>query len=133
VQHAQVDGLGKVKIEPGPARPFAVAFLAPARQRDDAHAGPAAIGAVLYVALGASLLAPLLYMAGVARVGAARAGLFLHLIPVFGALLAAGLLGEALHAYHALGIAVIAAGLLVSNRTSQVPRPCAQAANCGAC
>ena len=98
-----------------------------------AHAGLAALGAVLYVALGASLLAPLLYMAGVARVGAARAGLFLHLIPVFGALLAAGLLGEALHAYHALGIAVIAAGLLVSNRTSQVPWPCAQAANCGAC
>jgi drug/metabolite transporter (DMT)-like permease len=95
-----------------------------------AHAGPAAIGAVLYVALGASLLAPLLYMAGVARVGAARAGLFLHLIPVFGALLAAGLLGEALHAYHALGIAVIAAGLAVANRP---PQPCNQAANCGAC
>ncbi|KGF78577.1 hypothetical protein IA69_29415 [Massilia sp. JS1662] len=95
-----------------------------------AHAGPAALGAVLYVALGASLLAPLLYMAGVARVGAARAGLFLHLIPVFGALLAALLLGEALHMYHALGIAVIAAGLAVSN---QSPRPRTQAANCGAC
>jgi drug/metabolite transporter (DMT)-like permease len=95
-----------------------------------AHAGPAALGAVLYVALGASLLAPLLYMAGVARVGAARAGLFLHLMPVFGALLAALLLGEALHAYHALGIAVIAAGLGVSNRP---PRSCTQAGDSSAC
>lgn len=99
------------------------------------HAGAASVAAVLYLALGAALLAPLLYMAGVARVGAARAGVFLHLIPVYGALLAAGLLGEALHAYHAVGIAVIAAGLLVSNRL-QAParrRPAVQAIECGAC
>lgn len=98
------------------------------------HAGAAGVAAVLYLALGAALLAPLLYMAGVARVGAARAGVFLHLIPVYGALLAAGLLGEALHAYHAVGIAVIAAGLLVSNRRPMParPRPAVQAIECGA-
>jgi drug/metabolite transporter (DMT)-like permease len=127
---AGVDRIGVLAAQLGVAAfgllPFAAWEWA---QGAHAHAGPAAIGAVLYVALGASLLAPLLYMAGVARVGAARAGSFLHLIPVFGALLAAGLLGEALHLYHAVGIAVIAAGLLASNPA----RPRTQAANCGAC
>jgi drug/metabolite transporter (DMT)-like permease len=99
------------------------------------HVDAASVAAVLYLALGAALVAPLLYMAGVARVGAARAGVFLHLIPVYGALLAAGLLDEALHAYHAVGIAVIAAGLLTSNRPRSPARraPTVQAVTADAC
>jgi len=46
--------------------------------------------------------------------GAARAGQFNHLQPVFGTLMAVLLLGEALHPYHAAGIALIGGGLLLA-------------------
>jgi len=45
-----------------------------------------------------SVLAFLLYNFGVARVGAARASLFIHLIPVFGVALSVLLLRESLPA-----------------------------------
>jgi drug/metabolite transporter (DMT)-like permease len=87
------------------------------------------LGGTLYVALAASLLATLMYMAGVARVGAARAGLFLHLIPIYGALLSALLLGETLHGYHGIGIAAIVGGLLVANGArGPAPAPAVRAA-----
>jgi drug/metabolite transporter (DMT)-like permease len=73
---------------------------------------------ISYIALVASLLATFLYMAGVTRVGPSRAGLFIHLIPVYGALLASLLLGEAIHMYHVAGLTVILAGLVCSNLKS---------------
>lgn len=77
---------------------------------------PAALAALLYVGIFPSVLAYLLYMHGVARVGAARAGLFIHLVPVYGAALAVVFLGEALHLYHAVGMAAIFLGLALSSR-----------------
>src|SRR5437868_4030852 len=74
------------------------------------------LSGVLYVALVPSLLATFIYMVGVARVGAARAALFIHLIPIYGAVLATLFLGEALHAYHFAGLGIILAGLAFSNR-----------------
>jgi drug/metabolite transporter (DMT)-like permease len=68
-----------------------------------------------YVALGASLLATFTYMIGVSRVGPARAGLFIHLIPVYGAILSTVLLGESIRVYHFVGMAVIVAGLVCSS------------------
>ncbi len=47
-------------------------------------------------------------------IGAGRASQFMHLMPMFGALLAVGLLGETFHLYHAVGLALIAAGIAVS-------------------
>ena len=44
---------------------------------------------------------------GVEQVGASRAGLFIHLMPAFGILLAAAFLGERLAGYHLVGIALI--------------------------
>ncbi|ARP86765.1 DMT family transporter [Bordetella genomosp. 9] len=70
--------------------------------------------ALLYVGVVPSVLAYLLYMQGVARAGAARAGLFIHLVPVYGAVLSVLFLGESLHAYHAVGIALILVGLACS-------------------
>jgi drug/metabolite transporter (DMT)-like permease len=49
---------------------------------------------LLYVAVMPSLLSQLFYMRGVELIGPARAGLFVNLVPVFGALLAVLLLGE---------------------------------------
>ncbi len=75
----------------------------------------AAIGAMLYVGIAASLLANLLYMSGIARVGPARAGMFIHLVPLYGAGLSIALLGEHLHVYHAVGMAAIMGGLACAN------------------
>lgn len=75
----------------------------------------AAAAALLYVGIFPSVIAYLLYTFGIGRVGPARAGLFIHLIPVFGAILAVIFLGESLHPYHALGMAAIVTGLACSN------------------
>jgi drug/metabolite transporter (DMT)-like permease len=72
--------------------------------------------AVGYVAIFASILAYLAFNRVVALLGANTAGLTVHLVPVFGVILAVLLLGETLHLYHALGIALIAAGLWLATR-----------------
>jgi drug/metabolite transporter (DMT)-like permease len=63
-----------------------------------------ALAAMLYVGIAASLLANLLYMFGIMRVGRARAGMFIHLVPLYGAIMSIALLGESLHIYHAIGM-----------------------------
>ncbi len=55
---------------------------------------PAGLAAMLYVGVAAALLANLLYMFGIARVGPARAGLFIHLIPLYGSIMSATFLGN---------------------------------------
>jgi drug/metabolite transporter (DMT)-like permease len=70
--------------------------------------------AVAYVVVFASLLAFLCFNRGIEVLGPSKGGLFLHLIPVFAALLAFVFLGERLQGFHALGIAAIAAGILLA-------------------
>jgi drug/metabolite transporter (DMT)-like permease len=72
---------------------------------------------VLYIALGASVLAYICWNRGVAAVGANAAGITVHLLPAFGTVLAILLLGERFAAYHAAGIATILAGVLLATRT----------------
>jgi len=72
---------------------------------------PAALGGILYVALFPSFLAYLCFNRGVELIGAGPAGQYMHLMPVFGAVLAVGLLGEPFHGYHAIGVALIATGI----------------------
>jgi drug/metabolite transporter (DMT)-like permease len=72
--------------------------------------------ALAYLGIFPSVLAYLLYNIGVARVGAARAGMFIHLMPVFGAILAVAFLHESLYPYHFVGIAAILAGLACAMR-----------------
>ena len=72
--------------------------------------------ALLYVAVGPSLLAYRAWGAGVARVGPTTAGFFSNLTPLFAALMSATLLGEPPHLYHAAGFVLIVGGILVSSR-----------------
>lgn len=72
---------------------------------------PVSVGAIAYVAVLPSLLAYLCFNRAVELIGANRAGQFLHLMPVFGSLLAAVFLGETLQRYHLLGIALIGVGI----------------------
>lgn len=72
---------------------------------------PEIVRAVGYVAVGASVIAFLSFNRGVAIIGPARAGVFLHLMPVIGTVLAVTLLGEPLHEYHVVGAALVCVGI----------------------
>ncbi|WP_430462820.1 DMT family transporter [Thalassolituus sp. LLYu03] len=72
--------------------------------------------AVAYVGIFPSVLAFLLYNACVGRLGPERAGMSIHLMPLFGAVLSVLLLGETLHLYHWLGAACIFAGIALASR-----------------
>ncbi len=65
------------------------------------------VAAIGYVAVFASILAYLAFNRTVELVGANTAGLTVHLVPVFGTILAVLLLGEQVHTYHGVGIALI--------------------------
>lgn len=69
------------------------------------------VAALLYVAVLPSIVSYYIYNAAAQTVGPARAGLAITMMPVFGAFLSAALLGEALHPYHAAGIALICVGI----------------------
>lgn len=72
--------------------------------------------AVGYVAVFASVLAYLAFNRVVELLGPTTGGLAVHLVPVFGTLLAVLLLDERLHAYHGIGIGLIAIGLWLATR-----------------
>jgi len=72
--------------------------------------------ALAAVALFSSLLAYILWNRGVEAVGANVAGLFVHLMPVFGVLLAWAFLGERVAPYHLAGIALILTGIWATSR-----------------
>ncbi len=73
------------------------------------------VAAFLYVAACPTLIAMILYGHAVPRVGPVQAGIFTHLVPVFGALFAALLVGEPLRAYHGIGFLLVAGGAIVSS------------------
>jgi len=69
-----------------------------------------------YVMVFPSIVSYLCYNRGVELVGANRAGLFIHLMPVFGSLMAMLFLGERFYWYHGLGILLIGAGIYLATR-----------------
>lgn len=69
-----------------------------------------------YVAIFPSILSYLCFNRGVELAGANRAGLFIHLVPMFGSLLAILLLGETFRWYHGVGISLILAGIMLATR-----------------
>jgi drug/metabolite transporter (DMT)-like permease len=86
---------------------------------------PEALGAVLYMAIFPSILAHLFWNRGVAELGAAKAGLFIHLMPLFGMLLSTAFLGEEVHTYHLAGMILIFMGIylaVVSNVMKRIPK-----------
>lgn len=77
---------------------------------------PATVGAMLYVGTFPSFVGYIFWNRGVAEVGPNVAGIFVHLMPAFGALLAWLFLGERIQAYHFVGIALILAGIALTTR-----------------
>lgn len=79
---------------------------------------PTAWAAIAYVTVFPSILSYLAFNRGVALIGSARAGVYLHLMPVLGGLGAVTILGEAFRAYHAVGVIAVAAGIAMASRRS---------------
>ncbi len=79
------------------------------------HSAPAWL-AIGYTAVFPSFLAYLCFNRGVELIGAGRAGQYLHVMPALGSGMAVLFLGETFHVYHAAGIGLIAAGLMLSMR-----------------
>lgn len=74
------------------------------------------MAALAYVATLPSLAAYLCFNRAVQLLGPTRAGLSVHLIMVFGAAFAVTLLGEEIHPYHGVGVALIVGGVIFATR-----------------
>jgi drug/metabolite transporter (DMT)-like permease len=74
------------------------------------------LAALLYAAFLPSLIAQILYMRGVQLIGPGRAGVFVNLVPAFGAVLAVALLGERFATYHAVALALVIVGIAIAER-----------------
>jgi drug/metabolite transporter (DMT)-like permease len=90
--------------------------------RLDTLARPEVLLPLLYVAVFASAIGFQLWSYGVASLGPARAGQFVHLMPVFGPVLSFLLLGEAPIAAQIAGGALVLAGIAVAEWRSRPPR-----------
>jgi drug/metabolite transporter (DMT)-like permease len=71
---------------------------------------------IVYIALGPSLLAQLMFMRGVQLIGPTRAGIFTNLTPVMGPVLAVLILGETFGLHHAVGLLLVLGGIFVAER-----------------
>ncbi len=82
------------------------------------HAGGVHLGArewlgLLYIGALPTLVGTALFSFGVERVGAVRAGILIHLMPVFSSVFATLFIGERLFAYHAAGFVLVAGGAIL--------------------
>lgn len=66
---------------------------------------------ILYIVIFPSLLGQVFYIRAVEMIGANRAGLFINLLPIWGALLSVTLLGEDFYLYHGVALVMILAGI----------------------
>ncbi|WP_134701622.1 DMT family transporter [Ammoniphilus sp. YIM 78166] len=71
--------------------------------------------ALLYVSVGATVIAMLFWNLGVQKVGGTRSGMFLNFNPIFTAILAYLFLGETMSIMQFLGTAVVIGGVLLFN------------------
>jgi drug/metabolite transporter (DMT)-like permease len=90
---------------------------------------PATVATLAYYGTFPSIAAYLFWNRGVAQVGPNKAGLFVHLMPLFGALLSVIFLGEQLYAYHFLGAALIFGGIWATTRSGASRRDEGRALN----
>jgi drug/metabolite transporter (DMT)-like permease len=74
------------------------------------------IAGILYLGAFPSILCYLMWNRGVAAIGPAKAGAYLHLTPLFGTILAMAFLGERLGAFHVVGFGLIIGGVWLATR-----------------
>ena len=71
---------------------------------------------LLYVVFFPGLFAFFFWMKGISIIGANRAGIFLHLMPIIGAIMAIVILKEKFMYYHFFGAIFILVGITLSNK-----------------
>jgi drug/metabolite transporter (DMT)-like permease len=76
----------------------------------------ATLAAFIYVGIFPSVLAYFCLNRGIELIGANRAAPFIHLMPVFGSVLAILFLGERLQLFHAAGYALVLTGVVLAAR-----------------
>lgn len=97
--------------------PFLLPFyLWESSERGGFAVTPATVAALAYYGTFPSIAAYLFWNRGVAQVGPNKAGLFVHLMPLFGALLSVTFLGERLYSYHYAGAVLIFSGIWLTTR-----------------
>lgn len=76
----------------------------------------AGLGILAFIGIFPSFVAQLFFMRGVALIGPGRAGLFINLVPVFGAILSVAVLGEPFERFHAIALACVLGGIYLAER-----------------
>jgi drug/metabolite transporter (DMT)-like permease len=71
---------------------------------------------VAYVTVFPSVMSQLFFIKGVSLIGPARAGVFINLVPVFAAILAVAILGEAFRWYHFMALVLVLSGIWLAER-----------------
>lgn len=80
---------------------------------------PATLATLAYFGIVPSVLAYLMWNRGVAEVGANRAGLIVHLLPIFTVALSMLFLGERISSYHFVGAAFVFSGIWLTATPSR--------------
>ncbi len=68
------------------------------------------------MALGPAFASQMFHMRGVELIGPGRAGVFVNLVPVFGAIMAVVLLGEPFEGYHVVALILVAGGIAIAQK-----------------
>ena len=76
-----------------------------------------AAAGLAYVGVFPSVVGYIFWNNAVARVGPNKAGMFMHLMPVFASVLAIAFLGESLRLFHVAGMAMILGGIWLTSRS----------------
>ncbi len=114
----EIDRIGLMAIQIVTAFIFLIPlWLIEQTQGKLVHWTPLSLLSLVYLGLFPSILAYVLYNLSVAKFGATRAGLCIHLIPVFGVILAVIFLNESVYIYHAIGLFGILSGIWLAMKT----------------
>lgn len=70
----------------------------------------------LYTAIFPSILAQIMWIRGLEMIGSNRGGVFINLVPIFAAVMAVAMLGEALHLHQAVAMVLVMTGVWIAQR-----------------
>jgi drug/metabolite transporter (DMT)-like permease len=71
-------------------------------------------GVTIYATIFVALVASATYIAGIERIGANRAGIFINLLPIFGVGLSVIILHAPLHGFHFVALGLVCGGIVLS-------------------
>jgi drug/metabolite transporter (DMT)-like permease len=80
------------------------------------HFDALTLATLVYVVIFPSTLAYLFFNRGIALIGPNRAAPFLHLVPLFGSVMAIALLGEQPKLFHLVGYLLVLSGVVIASR-----------------